>query len=198
LVAFTAIARAGTSSAAAAEHILRVDPAASRVTIELQATLHTVEGAFAVTEGLCRLDTDSGLLDGTIVVDATSGDTGNAKRDRKMHRRVLESERYAEIVFRPESFRGVLSLPGVSEVEVHGTLDLHGAERPLVAPVAVQIEGDQARITARFAVPYVDWGLKDPSVLVLRVAKTVDVSVELEGRLEPAGPGGGPAREAPH
>ncbi|WP_423959501.1 hypothetical protein [Candidatus Binatus sp.] len=33
------------------------------------------------------------------------------------------------------------------------------------------------------AVPYVDWGMKDPSVLFLTVAKQVEIDVATEGRI---------------
>jgi hypothetical protein len=35
-------------------------------------------------------------------------------------------------------------------------------------------------------VPYVKWGLKDPSVFILKVAKEVDIELTLNGRLTPA------------
>jgi len=37
-------------------------------------------------------------------------------------------------------------------------------------------------VEARFRVPYVEWGMRDVSSFVLRVAKDVEVSVRAEGR----------------
>jgi hypothetical protein len=39
-------------------------------------------------------------------------------------------------------------------------------------------DGDAITLKTHFTVPYVEWGLKDPSVLVLGVNKTVDIDVE--------------------
>jgi hypothetical protein len=41
----------------------------------------------------------------------------------------------------------------------------------------VNVENDQGTAKAKFAVPYVAWGMKDSSSLVLRVDKSVDVEV---------------------
>jgi hypothetical protein len=51
----------------------------------------------------------------------------------------------------------------------------------------MQIHIDGTNLTAKthFAVPYVLWGLKDPSVFILNVAKEVDIYLMLEGRLSP-------------
>jgi hypothetical protein len=43
------------------------------------------------------------------------------------------------------------------------------------------VQNDLVTATTTFAVPYVAWGMKDPSNLVLRVDKTVDVRVVLTG-----------------
>ncbi len=45
------------------------------------------------------------------------------------------------------------------------------------------MQNDLVTATAKFSVPYVAWGMKDPSNLVLRVDKIVDVDVTLAGTL---------------
>jgi len=49
-------------------------------------------------------------------------------RDRKMHKEVLESERYPEIAFRPDKIEGAVASQGKSSVKVHGMFNIHGVE----------------------------------------------------------------------
>ena len=167
--------------AAAAERTLRIDAARSEVTFDLGATLHTVHGRFAVAAGELRFDADAGTVSGALRVSATSGDTGNQRRDRKMHRDILESERFPQIVFTPRSFVGELVLGGTSVIQVAGRMELHGSAHDLTLPVEVTLSGETLKLVSSFDVPFVEWGLEDPSSFVLRVAKSVQVRVELHG-----------------
>lgn len=168
----------------AGEHRCSLDPAASRVAFTLNATLHRVEGSFRVQSGELSFDSATGEISGRIVVDARSGDTANAKRDAKMHGAVLESERFPEIVFEPVSFAGNIASAGQSRIEVRGDFAVHGARHRLVVPVELSIEGERVRAVATFSVPYVEWGLEDPSAFVLRVGEVVAVTAELVGTLQ--------------
>ena len=38
--------------------------------------------------------------------------------------------------------------------------------------------------SSKFPIPYVEWGMSDPSFFVARAAKTVDILVRAEGRWE--------------
>jgi len=117
-------------------------------------------------------------------MDARSGDSGNTKRDRDMHRKVLESESYPTIVLRPRRLEGELPVAGGGgRLTLIGDMIIHGSEHDVEIPLSVSVDGAHLRITAEFDVPYVAWGLRDPSKLVLRVAKHVTVSVEAEGTL---------------
>jgi hypothetical protein len=56
-------------------------------------------------------------------------------------------------------------------------------EHEMTIPIRVNVQNDQMTAKAKFTVPYVAWGMKDPSNLVLRVDKSVDVEVVLIGTL---------------
>ena len=133
------------------------------------------------------MNPETGQAGGRIVVDARTAHTENDGRDNKMHKEVLESQKYPEIVFTPAQVRGPLASEGRSNVQLRGTISLHGGDREITVPVDVQMSGNEWTGQATFAVPYVTWGLKDPSTLFLRVKDTVNVTVHAAGRLS-AGP----------
>jgi polyisoprenoid-binding protein YceI len=157
---------------------LRIDAARTRVGFTLSSVLHTVHGTFRLTRGDLRFDPSTGSASGELVVDAASGDTGNGTRDGRMHNHVLESAKYPEIVFRPDRVEGTVAPEGASEVRLHGAFTIHGSAHELSVPLSVRASGGQYAATARFEVPYVAWGMKNPSTLFLRVSDKVDLTVE--------------------
>jgi polyisoprenoid-binding protein YceI len=158
-----------------------LNPSKCAVHFTLGAFLHTVHGTFKVNAGTIRFDPSSDHLTGQISVDVKSGQTGNSARDRQMHENVLESDRYPEAVFTLSSVQGRLALDGESHVDVRGMLRIHGTEHELTVPAIIKVRHDIVTATADFTLPYVAWGMKDPSNLLLRVDKTVSVHVELNG-----------------
>jgi len=162
---------------------LKLNPAQTQITYTLGAVLHTVDGTFKLKSGAIQFDSATGRASGEIVVDATSGESGNNSRDRKMHESVLESPTYPEIIFVPEQVEGHVSLSGESQVQLQGLLKLHGSQHEITLPAAVQVSGNQLTAAVHFAIPYVQWGLKDPSTFILRVDKTVDITIHAAGSL---------------
>ena len=161
---------------------LDFDPGQTKVEYKLGATLHNVEGTFALKRGHISYDPDTGKASGEIVVDATSGQSGNESRDRNMHRTVLESERYPEIVFRPDRVEGTIA-QGRSQVQLHGTFTIHGAGHEMTVPVEVESGDGRFAATAHFQIPYVKWGMKSPSTFLLRVSDKVDLTVHAVPRV---------------
>ena len=170
----------------AQSRILAVDPGASTVAFSLGATMHKVQGSFHVRQGSVRFDPGAPGLSGSIVVAAGSGQSGNGMRDRKMTAKILEEARFPDISFAPASYQGTLAASGDSEVQVTGTFTLLGTPHDLTVPMQLHIEGDGLTARTRFTLPYVQWGLKDPSVLIMRVAKEVEIDLTLKGTLAPA------------
>jgi polyisoprenoid-binding protein YceI len=153
------------------------------VQIALGALLHTVHGTFKVKDATVRFDLASGRASGQIEVDVRSGETGESARDGQMHDNVLESNRFPDAIFSPDRVKGRLAPSGESQIEVHGSLRIHGQEHEMTIPVRVNADNNRVTAKAKFAVPYVAWGMKDPSNLLLRVDKSVDVEVVLIGTL---------------
>lgn len=164
--------------------VFRFDPAQSSVHWTLGSTFHTVHGTFTLKKGALQLDPATGKASGEIVVDSGSGNSGNESRDKKMHKEVLESGRYAEVAFRPDRVEGKIASQGEFTVQVHGVFLLHGSEHELTVPVQANLAGDQWRGNAKFSIPFIDWGLKNPSTWLLKVEHVVTVNLELKGTLQ--------------
>lgn len=182
---------AAASTVRAEEQLLNLDPATTAVHFTVTATGHDVEGTFQVTSGAVRFDTATGIASGEIRVDALSAATGNGSRDKTLRGDVLETARFPLFVFTPEHVVGALPASGDGQVELRGVVALHGASHPLTLPAKVRLDGDHLKVTAEFAVPYVEWGLHNPSVLFLKVADVVQVRIDGEGTLSAAAASGG-------
>ncbi|MFQ5670630.1 MAG: YceI family protein [Acidobacteriota bacterium] len=167
---------------------LRIDGEHSSVVFQLGATFHTVHGTVTVTGGEIHFNPEGGQATGRVVADATSTTTHNAKRDRAMHKKVLESGTYPDFVFTPTRILGRLPEAGENDLEVEGRMAIHGGQHPMKVTVHVRREGLHLHGTASLTIPYVAWGMKNPSAAFLRVHKEVEVSIEMEGTVVPPEP----------
>ena len=162
--------------AGAQETSLQIDPASTKVEFTLADVLHTVHGVFALKRGDMRFDA-SGKAEGELVVDAASGQSGSEARDHRMRANVLEADRFPEIIFRPDRVEGRVASQGASQVRVHGMFEIHGQAHEITMPFEVEADGGQYNATGTFQVPYVKWGMKNPSTLFLRVNETVSITI---------------------
>jgi polyisoprenoid-binding protein YceI len=172
------------AGARAQQMVLELDPAETQVQFTLDAFLHTVHGTMQMNQGEIRLDTATGQASGRVVVDARSADTGNDGRDNRMHKDILESRKYPNITFTPERVEGQFAPEGKSQLRLDGIIFLHGREQGITMQVDVDISGSEWSAETKFPVPYVKWGLKNPSTLFLRVKDTVTLTIHAAGRLE--------------
>ncbi|HEX4964854.1 MAG TPA: YceI family protein [Thermoanaerobaculia bacterium] len=184
-LALSVLSALALASVLSAEPVtFELDAKATTIEFTFGATLHTVDGTLQAKSGTIHIDPEAGTASGRIVLDATSARTGNERRDHKMHEKILESQRYPEMVFEIERLSGKLNPVGQSEIELHGTLEMHGTRRPIALPATVMsTDGKMVTGTGTLIIPYLDWGLPDPSVFVLRVEKEVRVTVKAAGRI---------------
>ncbi len=176
-----------TSTLFAQEQVFQLDPMQSQVSWTLGDVLHTVHGTFQLKSGVLRFDSATGTASGELVVDATTGQSGSNARDKKMKKEILETDKYPTIVFAPQHVIGTVASNGGSQVQLQGSMTLHGQGHPVTLVIPVLVNGNQTSADVHFDVPYVQWGLKDPSTLFLRVGKTVAIDVHAVGTMTQAG-----------
>ena len=148
------------------------------VNFTLGDVLHTVHGVFKLKTGEMWFDPSNGKAGGQIVVNALSGESGSGARDSRMHKNILESAKYADITFSPDRVDGKVNLEGDSEVRLHGMFTIHGGTHELTMNVKSHVEQQRMTGSIMFPVPYVQWGMKNPSTMFLRVNDTVEIGIQ--------------------
>jgi polyisoprenoid-binding protein YceI len=163
-----------------------LDPAQTQIRWTLSGGLHaTTHGTFKLKSGEFFFNPATGVAEGEILVDATTGESGNAARDKRMQDEVLESNRYPAIFFHPTQLKGAFKAgEEMQELVGEGTFNIHGADHPLDLPLKVQVVAGVVTATTQFSVPYVAWGMKNPSKFLVRVGKQVEIEVTAKGTLQ--------------
>jgi polyisoprenoid-binding protein YceI len=182
---FTVFALAAVlAQAALAQHqTFVVNADASEVKITLKTTHELVNGAFHVQAGSIDFDRSTAKMQGSVVVFAGSGKTGNDSRDKKMNKDILKVEQYATVSFEPKTYTGAIALSGDSSIQVTGIFTLLGTPHEITIPILVHLEGATATAKAHFVVPYVRWGLKNPSFMIWKADDDVAIDLFLAGQL---------------
>jgi polyisoprenoid-binding protein YceI len=161
-----------------------LDPSQTEIHWKLGG-LHQTHGTFKLKSGEFLFNPASGIAEGEILVDATTGESGNAARDKRMQEEVLESNRYPAIFFHPTQMKGAFHAgEGTQDLVGQGTFNIHGADHPLELPLKVQITAGVVTATTHFTVPYVAWGMKNPSRFLLKVGKEVEIDVTAKGTVK--------------
>jgi polyisoprenoid-binding protein YceI len=177
-------AQEAAQSASSGKVTVHLDPAASQIRWTLSDPLHTVHGTFELKGGLITFDPQTGMAQGEVLVDVTSGQSGSAARDKRMQNEVLESGKFPQAIFHPEQVVGTVRSGSVQNVTVKGTFTIHGGDHPLELAMQVHMTAKDAMVTTHFVVPYVAWGMKNPSNVLIHVSKQVDVDVVAKGSVE--------------
>jgi polyisoprenoid-binding protein YceI len=168
----------------AQQYVATLDATQTKIEYSVDSTLHTVHGTFALKSGEIHFDPSTGKASGHIVVDATSGDSGNKSRDKKMHQEILESPQYPEITFTPQQVTGTFNPDASSQLEISGIFQLRGQNHPLTATISVDPpSGAAVHSTVHFTIPYIKWGLKDPSTWLLKASDTANLEIQATAKL---------------
>lgn len=187
-MAAVANCQAAGSATAAKWTSLAFDTARTTIAYKLIGWPHVTDGTFKLKSGVIQVDAISGKMAGEIVVEAASGDSGHSVRDARMRDSILEAARYPEISYAPQQVESHGEPGGEFPVIVRGVMTLHGGPHQYTIRATVERRGDDATIRCRFAIPYVAWGLKNPSILLFKVEPNVTIEVTATAHIIDARP----------
>jgi YceI-like domain len=182
---FVVLALAVTlAPAALAQHqTFAVNPDASEVKMKLNTTHEVVNGTFHIQSGSINFDRTASHISGIVIVAAGSGKTGNDSRDKKMNKDILKVAQFATVSFAPKAYNGTIAASGDSTIQVSGVFTLLGTAHDLTIPMQIHLDGSKATAKGQFNVPYVPWGLKNPSFMIWKADNDVAMDFNLVGQV---------------
>ena len=74
-------------------------------------------------------------------------------------------------------------------MEVSGHFSLHGQDHEVTLPIEIQSAGRQLQMATHVTIPYIKWGLKNPSTFILRASDKVEIEIHAAGQLADDGAG---------
>lgn len=176
-----AVAAMLTHTALAQHQTFAVNPDASEVKMTLKTNHEIVNGTFHVQSGSIEFDRSASKIAGSVVVAAGSGKTGNDSRDKKMDKDILKVDKFTTVSFAPKTYTGTIAASGDSTIQVSGVLTLLGTPHDLTVPMLIHLDGGAASAKAQFVIPYVQWGLKNPSFMIWKAENDVAIDLNLVG-----------------
>ncbi|MGA7318031.1 MAG: YceI family protein [Silvibacterium sp.] len=179
--AVVALALIFATATLAQRQTFAVNPDASEVKIKLNTTHEVVNGTFHIQSGSIEFDRSNSKMSGSVAVLAGSGKTGNDSRDKKMNKDILKVDQYTTVSFAPKTYTGTIAPRGDSTIQVSGVFTLLDNPHDLTIPIQIHMDGSKATARAQFVVPYVQWGLKNPSFMFWKAENDVAIDLNLVG-----------------
>jgi len=169
------------------EAVFELDPAQTQIQFTLPGVVRAVHGTFKLKSGTIRFNPATGKADGSVLVDMTSEESDNVSLDRKIQGEVLDTRKYPEAAFIPTEIDGRLEAEGESPLQLSGIFKLHGIEHDLNLATTVTRDGDHLTATTQFQIPYVEWGMRNPGGMLMRVGNQVEINIKTVGRIAQPG-----------
>jgi hypothetical protein len=182
-IAAVALALIFVPAALAQHQTFAINPDASEVKMKLNTTHEVVNGTFHIQSGSINFDRTASHISGIVIVAAGSGKTGNDSRDKKMNKNILKVDQYTTVSFAPKTYTGTVAPSGDSTIQVCGVFTLLGTAHDLAIPMQIHMDGSKATARAQFVIPYVQWGLKNPSFLIWKAENDVAIDLNLIGQV---------------
>jgi polyisoprenoid-binding protein YceI len=115
-------------------------------------------------------------------VDLRTLDTGIGLRNRQMREDYLHTDRFPYAAYKGRIIRATPSEEGMN-VEVRGTMDIHGVKRPMRISGVISGQGETRRIRSRFEVTLGDHDIEIPQFMFLKIDEVMQLVLDFSLRL---------------
>ena len=171
----------------ATEFVLKPELKKDTVLFESDAKLEFIEGKTNAIEGSFEfnLENPKDSLYGIIQVDLNTLKTSIATRDKDMKEKYLETEKYQYAYFEilsADSLPNSFVSDSVYTVSADGYFYLHGVKNRIKPKLTIMVpsnsQNKQIDVTAKFHVLLEDYGIERPKLVILKVAKQINLEVK--------------------
>lgn len=171
---------------------------------ESEATLETIQGMTTKVTGTIVADPRNITASSVdVTVDLASLNTGIGKRDEHLRDNFLNTTQFPTATFKSIGVaKPAQAIEPNKPVEIYvkGEFTMHGVTKPMTVPVRVVYipeteltkssrgPGDWIHATTNFKVKLADFGVSVPEKLILKLADTVDVKLDVFAVARPVEP----------
>jgi polyisoprenoid-binding protein YceI len=153
--------------------VFPVDPKDSSIVFVGKTTFHDFRGRVGTIRGHLVFNSSQPLAQGRVEVDILSFDTGNKERDKNMDI-MFNAQIYPLVSF--DINKADFSQADKHEVEMQGTLSMHGISRPFDIMAQVIVNKNGYVCQGIFPISLKEFGLKPPSILgLIKVTDQVQI-----------------------
>jgi polyisoprenoid-binding protein YceI len=124
------------------------------------------------------LDTKSG--DVVFQVPIKSFKFENGKMQEHFNENYMESDKFPKAEYKgkvADISKVNFGKDGAYNVNTSGKLTIHGVTKDVSIPGTITVKGSEATLNSKFKVKTADYGIKIPSVVVGKIAKEIEVTV---------------------
>src|SRR5918996_3452523 len=151
---------------------------------------NVVKGALRLRQGEARGDMDRLQETATVslVIDASSYNSGIGLRDQDIQEYYLEVQRYPVIRFDSTGIQKIERPASPKEpwqLTVRGHLDLHGVQSEVIVPVRLLFQGNKIIAEGGFTLPLEQVKIAVPRLLFLKAGNHVQVDFRIIGERQP-------------
>ena len=168
----------------------KLDDSNTTVTFDLATTWHRVEGKISGISGSARFSdpADDKSLHAEIFFPVKNFDTGNRSRDKELRHDMAEPQHpnaKLEIVKSDQLCPRTAVITGKPcRASLSATLEIREQKQEINLPITIQRTDRGFAAFGEISFHWLDFGIEDPSMIIARVDKTVNVHYRVELPLE--------------